>query len=141
MNFKAVNVSPMEKVFPTAAPSEEGAREKLSGLRGEIVSFQLAYYAESQGFARAEAEVVSPIRANVKLRKVALVPCEYPCGPIVDEDYLTTAPGLYPDRLEVLDPPTGETAVGDEGYMEFHVDEAALRQTVIDLFYEPRQAS
>jgi len=25
--------------------------------------------------------------------------------------------------------------------MEFHVDEAALRQTVIDLFYEPRQAS
>lgn len=103
MNFKAVNVSPMEKVFPTAAPSEEGAREKLSGLRGEIVSFQLAYYAESQGFARAEAEVVSPIRANVKLRKVALVPCEYPCGPIVDEDYLTTAPGLYPDRLEVLE--------------------------------------
>ena len=45
------------------------------------------------------------------------------------------------DRLEVLDPPAGETEVGDEGYMEFHVDEAALRQTVIDLFYEPRQAS
>lgn len=45
------------------------------------------------------------------------------------------------DQLEVLDPPAGETAVGDEGYMEFHVDEAALRQTVIDLFYEPRQAS
>ena len=103
MKFKAVKVSPMEKVFPAAAPFEEGAREKLSGLRGEIVSFQLAYYAESQGFARAEAEVISPIRANVKLRKVALVPCEYPCGPIVDEDYLTTAPGLYPDRLEELD--------------------------------------
>lgn len=45
------------------------------------------------------------------------------------------------DRLEVLNPPTGETEVGDEGYMEFHVDEDALRQTVIDLFYEPRQAS
>ena len=45
------------------------------------------------------------------------------------------------DRLEVLDPPAGETEVGDEGYMEFHVDAAALRQTVIDLFYEPRQAS
>ena len=58
MNFKAVNVSPMEKVFSTAAPSEEGAREKLSGLKGEIVSFQIAYYAESQGFARAEAEVL-----------------------------------------------------------------------------------
>ena len=98
MNFKAVNVSPMEKVFSTAAPSEEGAREKLSGLKGEIVSFQIAYYAESQGFARAEAEVISPIREQVQLRKVALVPCEYPCGPVVDEDYITTAPGLYPDR-------------------------------------------
>lgn len=53
MNFKAVNVSPMEKVFPTAAPSEEGAREKLSGLRGEIVSFQLAYYAESPGLCES----------------------------------------------------------------------------------------
>lgn len=99
MNFKAVNVSPMEKVFSTAASSEEGAREKLSGLKGEIVSFQIAYYAESQGFARAEAEVISPIREQVQLRKVALVPCEYPCGPVVDEDYITTAPGLYPDRL------------------------------------------
>ena len=103
MNFKAVNVSPMEKVFSTAAPSEEGAREKLSGLKGEIVSFQIAYYAESQGFARAEAEVISPIREQVQLRKVALVPCEYPCGPVVDEDYITTAPGLYPDRLEKLE--------------------------------------
>ena len=63
MNFKAVKVSPMEKVFSTAAPSEEGAREKLSGLKGEVVSFQIAYYAESQGFARAEAENFSSLIA------------------------------------------------------------------------------
>ena len=82
MNFKAVNVSPMEKVFSTAAPSEEGAREKLSGLKGEIVSFQIAYYAESQGFARAEAEVISPIREQVTASesgsgslRISLWPC------------------------------------------------------------------
>lgn len=41
------------------------------------------------------------------------------------------------DRLEVLDAPAGEAVAGDE-FMEFHVDEDALRQTVIDLFYEQR---
>lgn len=39
------------------------------------------------------------------------------------------------DRLEVLDAPAGEAVEGSE-FMEFYVDEDALRQTVIDLFYE-----
>lgn len=41
------------------------------------------------------------------------------------------------DRLAVLDAPAGEAVVGDE-FMEFHVDEDALQQTVIELFYERR---
>lgn len=41
------------------------------------------------------------------------------------------------DRLVVLDAPAGEAVVGDE-FMEFHVDEDALQQTVIELFYERR---
>ena len=41
------------------------------------------------------------------------------------------------DRLEVLDAPAGEAVEGSE-FMEFYVDEDALRQTVIDLFYEQR---
>ena len=130
MNFKAVNVSPMEKVFSTAAPSEEGAREKLSGLKGEIVSFQIAYYAESQGFARAEAEVISPIREQVQLRKVALVPCEYPCGPVVDEDYITTAPGLYPDRLEKLEKVSDEEK---DIYKEIPLIHAQWRSLWVDV--------
>ena len=41
------------------------------------------------------------------------------------------------DRLAGLDAPAGEAVVGDE-FMEFHVDEDALQQTVIELFYERR---
>lgn len=41
------------------------------------------------------------------------------------------------DKLAVLDAPAGEAVVGDE-FMEFHVDEDALQQTVIELFYERR---
>ena len=36
-------VSSMEKVFPVREPSGEGVREKLTALRGETVSFQIAY--------------------------------------------------------------------------------------------------
>lgn len=57
MNFKAVNVSPMEKVFPTAAPSEEGAREKLSGLRGRSSLFSSPTMQDPRALQRAEAEV------------------------------------------------------------------------------------
>lgn len=103
MEFKALQVSAMEKVFPVSTPSTEGARTCYSGLKGEIVSFQIAYYAESHGFAKAEAKITSPLKEYVRIRKVALVPCAYPCGDRWDEDYLTTAPGLYPDRLEVLE--------------------------------------
>ncbi len=47
--------------------------------------------------------------------------------------YQTVAQG----QLEVLDAPAGEAVVGSE-FMEFYVDEDALQQTVIDLFYEQR---
>ena len=47
--------------------------------------------------------------------------------------YQTVAQG----QLEVLDAPAGEAVVGSE-FMEFYVDEDALQQTVIDLFYERR---
>lgn len=101
--LKTIQVSAMEKVFPMAEPSAEGMRNRISGLKGETVSFQIAYYAKTNGFARAEAKAESPLGDQVKIRKVALVPCAYPCGANFDEDYLTTAPGLYPDRLEELE--------------------------------------
>lgn len=41
--FEWKMVSSMEKVFPVREPSGEGVGEKLTALRGETVSFQIAY--------------------------------------------------------------------------------------------------
>lgn len=98
-----MQVSSMEKVFPKKKPSSDGSRKQMSGLKGEIISFQIAYFSEYEGYTRAEAEVISPLCEQIKIRKVALVPCAFPCGVNCDEDYLTIEPGLYPDRLEELE--------------------------------------
>lgn len=92
-------VSSLEKVFPTREPSDEGCRDQISGLKGEILSFQMAYYTEADGPGWGNIEIISPIKEYVRVRVVNLVPCEYPVGGRTDEDYLTTEPGLYPDRL------------------------------------------
>lgn len=42
--FKFKIVSSMEKVFPTREPSGEGVGKKLSALKGETISFQIAYH-------------------------------------------------------------------------------------------------
>ena len=69
-------VSSMEKVFPVREPSGEGVREKLTALRGETVSFQIAY--RWSGSRREKMH------------------------PEADEDYLTREPGLYPDLLQEI---------------------------------------
>lgn len=97
--FRIKMVSAMEKVFADKEPSGEGNLARLTALKGETVSFQIAYYWAGNGKERGKVEVISPIRNQVDVRLVQLVPCEYPCHMSRDEDYLTTAPGLYPDLL------------------------------------------
>ena len=86
-------------MFADKEPSGEGNLARLTALKGETVSFQIAYYWAGNGKERGKVEVISPIRNQVDVRLVQLVPCEYPCHMSRDEDYLTTAPGLYPDLL------------------------------------------
>lgn len=100
--FISKKVTALEKVLATREPSDEGGREQISGLKGEILSFQIAYYVETEGVEWGSIEVVSPIKEYVRIRLVNLVPCEYPCGANRDEDYLTTEPGMYPDRLSEI---------------------------------------
>ncbi len=96
MSISSRLVTSMCKVFPTGEP--ESPRPELTALRGESLSFQLAYRWEGpyRDWGRAEAESELPVR----VRTVGLVPCEYPCHPWHDEGYLTTEPGLYPDLLQ-----------------------------------------
>lgn len=95
-------VSDMEKVFPSRKPSEDGAVSRLTALKGETVSFQIAYYGDVGRKQRGTARIKAPDGIRVRVKKVGLVPCAYPCHMERDEGYLTTEPGLYPDLLEDL---------------------------------------
>lgn len=97
--FKFKIVSSMEKVFPAKEPSGEGAGEKLSALKGETISFQIAYYWGGERKQRGSVRVDAPEGVGVRVRTVGLVPCAYPCHLEKDEGYLVTEPGLYPDLL------------------------------------------
>ena len=78
MNFKAVNVSPMEKVFSTAAPSEEGAREKTQWFKRRDRFFSDCLLCGISGLCqgRGRSNLTHPGTGTAS--KVALVPCEYP---------------------------------------------------------------
>lgn len=99
MSFEYRVVSSMEKVFATGANTQELENKVLTGLKGETISFQIAYYWGGARKERGFIEVVSPLKDAVHVREVKLVPCEYPCHMKRDEGYLTTEPGLYPDLL------------------------------------------
>lgn len=95
MNFTSRLVTSMCKVLPGREP--ESVLPNLTALRGESVSFQLAYRWDEpyRGWGRVEVESELPAR----VRTVELVPCEYPCHTRRDDGYLATEPGLYPDLL------------------------------------------
>ena len=51
---------------------------------------------------RVKVRIESPISDRIHVRKVENVPAGRVCGPIVDDNYLKTESGLYPDLLREL---------------------------------------
>lgn len=93
-------VSSMEKILPAGEWTDCRDFDRLSGLKGETVSFQIAYYYEEAGKGYGRVRVAHvPEGVVVKVRTVGLVPCAYPCHEKRDDGYLATQPGLYPDLL------------------------------------------
>ena len=96
-------LSSLEKVFLDEEPT---AAQQLSGmaLRGERFSFQFSVsrdFEDENGLQRFRVAVESPIADFVTVRSVRMVPSEVPAYPYdKDDDYLRTAPGLFPDALE-----------------------------------------
>lgn len=90
-------VSSLEKIFCKAeldAPELKG----VSGLRGETISFQIAYMSDPLRIFLHECEVTAPEGVGTEVFNVALVPCEYPA--IYEDPYiLTSDPGMFPDPL------------------------------------------
>ena len=101
--YKFMLVSSLEKIFPKTNPVPMDKGITISGLKGEVISFQLAY-TMTQGSKWApsdkiKVEIKSDIKEQVNIRSVKLVPSTLPAYEAYDDNYITTAPGLFPDLL------------------------------------------
>lgn len=99
--YKAKLLHTLVKVFSDEEPKSE-PMHNITALKNETVSFQVAL---SKIGARSEhltVTVDSPLRDILHIRTVENVPAQFPTHPTVDDNYLRTAPGLYPDLLREL---------------------------------------
>ena len=92
-------LSSLEKVFPDEEPVYKPECINLSGLWGETISYQIAYTGNWFMRERVDVKVISPIYNHVRVRTVELVPVGRATNGIVDDNYLKTTSGLYPDLL------------------------------------------
>ena len=93
----------LEKVFPDRRPEEWKNEEKLCILKGETPALQLVYYRKPGGDYPTPPRFHCEIKgfpAQARLREVELIPSAFPCFERVDDNYLTTQPGLFPDLLK-----------------------------------------
>lgn len=100
-NYEIMTVSSLEKIFLDQKP--KACDLSLSGFRGEVVSFQIAYWSDFPFREFANVLVDSPIKDHIRIRSVESVPVSRATMHIVDDNYLRTTPGLYPDLLRDLD--------------------------------------
>ena len=95
-------LSSLAKVFQDEMPVYKPECLKLSALWGETVSFQAAYTGDYFMRERLDVKVVSPIEKWIRVRTVEQVPVGRATNGIVDDNYLKTTSGLYPDLLRDL---------------------------------------
>lgn len=97
----------LEKIFPDQGPRRR-LKDTVSGLAGETVSLQLAFYMEYDGGALNGREVTvqfeSEIADHIRLRRLELVPAALPAyREQLDGGYLFTEARLCPDLLVPAD--------------------------------------
>jgi hypothetical protein len=105
-NLKVKLLSPLEKVFLDKEPFLCAHHDDMAALKNETLSFQIAYTSEEHpnSFGFALIKVNSEIKDKVRVRKVAMIPAVFPVQPGYDDNYISTAPGLFPDLLdEIID--------------------------------------
>lgn len=100
-------VSSLEKSFIDSSIDSYKSLDKISALLGERLSLQLLYtYEEDEGrFSRLEVipEFQGALAKYIKLHNVSYVPVVNPVQyDSLDDNYISTRPGLYPDVLTPL---------------------------------------
>ena len=102
INYEMKLLSSLDKVFQDEEPVYRPECVKLSALWGETVSFQAAYTGDAFAREQLQVQVVSEIADAVRVRTVEQVPVGRATNGIVDDNYLKTTSGLYPDLLRDL---------------------------------------
>lgn len=100
--YEMIPVSSLKKVFLDEEPVYDIETLNITGLKGEVISFQVAYSSNIPFRQLAKVEIKSPIKDNIKVYTVESVPVTRAAMTIVDDNYLRTTPGLYPDLLKPL---------------------------------------
>lgn len=100
--YEMIPVSSLKKVFLDEKPVYDIETLNITGLKGEVISFQVAYSSNIPFRQLAKVEIKSPIKNNIKVYTVESVPVTRAAMTIVDDNYLRTTPGLYPDLLKPL---------------------------------------
>ncbi len=94
----------LEKVFPDCMPETWKTDWNLEGFRNEVVSFQLVYTAlDGERGMPQQRFRIQVSGAEARMRKVGLVPSDYPCYAEYDTNYITTKAGMFPDVLLPFD--------------------------------------
>ncbi len=99
--------SSLVKAFADENIENYDALKKISALKGESFSLELLYtfIEEPTIFYRKTAiiSVSGALSEYVKIYNVKNIPAEVPITPdMVDDGYLRTTPGIYPDMLESI---------------------------------------
>lgn len=96
--FKFYQISSLEKVFLNyKAPKKEF--EKMSVLKDERFSYQIAYTGETDERTSFKISVKSKLKEYITIREVGNVPVERTFFWDADDDYETKDAGLFPDPL------------------------------------------
>ena len=103
MIIRSKLLSSLVKVFKDTDPICQPECCKLTALRGESVSFQVAYLSDED--ATVTVAVESDFGKKVTVRSVEYVPVRHPGYPqhmAEDGNYMTRVGGEFPDYLRAL---------------------------------------
>ncbi|MBR6709409.1 MAG: DUF4091 domain-containing protein [Clostridia bacterium] len=110
-------VSSLEKCFADEALETKPILERISVLRGEQLSFQLAYTETDPACQRSLTPCLSgDLACCTAIRRVDSIPSTMPVYKgLTDDNYLRTEPGLFPDLLRPID---GGTVSPEPGMLD-----------------------
>ena len=101
--FEIRLVSSLEKVFEDERPVYRPECMKLTGLKGETISFQAACKGSMFERSSVTVRIESLLTEWIHIRSVEMVPARKVCGQVIDDNYRKTEAGLYPDLLRELE--------------------------------------